>query len=511
MISQKYKTFYLGTAKKQLKKLSSLLLSLEKNPEGGILIENIFRLVHSMKGAAATMAYKKTVTFLHALEDVVEAAYHKQLSIDQSTIDLLFKTTESLEKNLKSIAKSNKEINLSKETRDLKNCCKHKTSKQIVKRTKSIVDDVHLDVEISVAPNKLNTLQNYLDDLLINVMKSKALAQKEGDAEMLSMAVSTDTIVNNLRRELERLRIVPLSDVLSSLPYLVRSIAKNENKQVELNIKDNDLSLDKSILDQLVEILIQLLKNAVAHGIQEGQRNGRVDLEANLLNDQMQIIVKDNGQGVKWQEILDKAIKKKVISRAKSKKMTLAQIKELIFMPGISAAKASNIVSGRGMGLSLVKNKVEDLDGDINVDSSKKGTTFTITIPLPLSIFRSFNFQLGQFNMAIPLLYVNKVVKLKKLKNFYNTKTFDYKRSKYKVISLAKKLDMPDLKALAKYVALLKYKDTKLALPVYSNVNDREVVMKKSPHILKSLDYIKGVAVASDGQVILILDINNLI
>lgn len=515
MISQKYKNLYLSTSKQQLKQLSRLLLSLEKKPQGGILIENIFRLIHSMKGAAATMSYKKTVELLHAVENIIDAAYHEDLILDQKAIDLFFSIAEALKNNYESISKNDREINLKKDLDNLNIFCKKKikskkSSKSVtIKQTKNIINDLHIDAEISVSTDKLNSLQNLTDDLLVNMMKVKYLLQNTNDSKMLSLCVNTDTIVNNLRRELEKLRIVPLSDIFSSLPYLVRDMAKIENKQVDLVVNDNNLSLDKSILDELIEIIIQLIKNSIAHGITTTQKNGRIDIEASLINDRMQVTVKDNGQGINWPDLVDRAIKKKIITKPASKKLTVQEIKDLIFITGIASSQNPTISSGRGVGLSLVKEKVRALDGDISLESSKNGTIFTITIPLPLSIFRSLNFRLGDFTLTIPLSYIHEIVKLDQAKEF-NSQSYTRQKVKFKLVNLAKIFPVPKFQYLAKYIILIKFQDNNLALPIFSNIKETEIVMKRTPQVLKNLKYIKGVAVSGEGQPILILDINNL-
>ncbi|MBT7228753.1 hypothetical protein HN859_04505, partial [Candidatus Parcubacteria bacterium] len=441
MINNKYKDLYLSTYKSQLKKMADLLLALEKNTKSQNLIENIFRLIHSMKGAAATMGYKKTVHAFHAMENIIDSAYNQSLIIDEEVMDILIGSLEKFKQNIQTIQKTSKEINLQQQTTIFKNIVKKKNTKNkdgkkvIVKREKHILGSLPTVAEISVSIHKLNVIQYLLDDLMISTMENKSVIKKHGNSKMLSNCMRMDEVVNNLRREFEKLRIVPLAQIFSSLPFLVREIAKNEGKEAELIIEDNDLALDKSILDELIEILIQLLKNAVAHGISKDQKNGRINLEARLDGEMMKVIVQDNGQGIDWQKIMDQAVKHRIISKAKAKKLTVKEVKGLIFSPGISSGKSVSISSGRGVGLSLVKDKVAELKGSVEVDSvSKKGTSFTITLPLPLSIFRSIVFSFKEHALAVPLSIVEKIVKLEEVKDFKKSKFFVDNRKKYKLI-----------------------------------------------------------------------------
>jgi two-component system, chemotaxis family, sensor kinase CheA len=515
MISAKYKDLYLSNSKDQLKKLSNLMLSLEKSPQNQNLIENIFRLVHSMKGAAATMGYKKTVNLFHAIENVIDAAYNQSLVINKKTLDILFASIDAIEGNFDSIERKNKEANISKNITIFKGLLK-KVSKKVsrkapLKQQKHILGSLPTVAEISVPTEKLDKIQRLLDGLLVNTIETKNFVVDIGNPKLMSIVIESDKIVSDLRRELEKIRIVPLAQIFSSLPYLVREIARDENKKVELFINDNGLSLDKSILDELVEILIQLLKNAVAHGITTKQQKGKIILDVSLVDDRMLVSVEDNGQGINWQYILEMAIKNRITSKAASKKMTIVQIRNLIFQPGISRGAKLSTTSGRGVGLSLVRSKVQELGGDINIISKPgKGTCFKIDLPLPMSIFRSLQFKLGGFHFAVPLAYVENIIKMEKVKDFSKAKSFSHKKKKYKLFHTPKIVGLRKFEALSKYVALIKHDGGQIALPIYSNIKEDELIMKRTPQIIKSKKYIKGVAVSAHGKPVLILNVSSL-
>jgi len=514
MISAKYKDLYLSTTRDQLKKLNDLFLYLEKKPGNQNVLENIFRLVHSMKGAAATMAYKKTVELCHALENVIDAAYHQDIEINKKTIDLFFNTTAVFEKNILSIDKNNKEIDLESAIAVFRNFLKAKVktgSANIVKE-KHILGTLPTVAEITISTDKLDKIKNSLDDLLINIMEAKSIIKNSGQAKLLSIWLSADKILGDLRRDLENIRILPINQIFSTLPYLVREVARNEGKKVDFVIKDNNLSLDKAILDELVEIVIQLLKNAVAHGISKEQKSAKIVLEISLVNDSLELSVSDNGQGINWPSIMSLAIKNKLVSRALAKKMSAEEVKDLLFMPGISRGQNVSTSSGRGIGLSLVKAKVKELDGEIDVVSKLgKGSTFIIKLPLPLTVFRSLVFRRAEYVLALPLSYIDQVIKLEEVKDFSKLKFWQQGKSRFKLIDLEKSLGLPHFKALYKYVAILKYQDAKLALPIYSNISESELIMKKTPKVVKNNKHIKGVAISSQGQPTLVLDINSLV
>ena len=509
MKNKKYKDFYLETSREQLEKLSNLLLDWENNPRKKVLMEEILMLLHSLKGSSATMSYKKTNILFHTLEDVVDAVYREDLKMNQNIIDSVFDILKELKRNLSSIKKG-KELTFVKEIRLLKNILKNKeisligiNRRDINKKSSKFLSTWRNPSNVSIPVSKLNKLQDLLDDLLLSKSKIEVFNKNKEGSKTISACIGADKIINDLRREISRLSVLPIKSILSPLPYLARTIAQEEGKKIVLNIDDNKLKIDKSILDQLNSIIIQFLRNSIVHGI---QKTGVINLKIELKNNNIRIEFEDDGKGIDWQDLLEKAIKNKVINRAKAKKMTIKEIRELIFTPGISSLESINEEGGRGMGLSLVKNKVEELKGEIEVISKRnKGTKFIIELPLPLSIFRSIIFRLGEYVFGIQLTDIKKIINLKDVKDFSKTKVYSYGGKRYKVIHIKDKVNL-NIEVLAKHIVLL---NNGICIPVQGNIKENEMVIKKLSDIF-NIKYIKGVAVNSMGQVVLILDINKL-
>ncbi len=513
MIKKKYKNFYLDTNKEQLDKLSDLMLLWENNTRKKSLMEKILMLIHSLKGSSATMGYKKTNVLFHTMEDLVDSIYREDLKVTQDILDKLFLTLKSLKNNLKSIKKG-RESNLTKEINNLKKILSNKrisltsiNRRDINKKSSKFLSSWRNPSTVTIPVNKLNKLQNLLDDLLLTRYKVEILSKDKDSSKTISACVGADKIINDLRREISKLSVLPLASILSSLPYLARTISQEEGKNIVLNIDDNNLSIDKSILDELNDIFVQLLRNSILHGIQINKK-GQIDLKIRLINNLIKIEFKDNGIGINYKKILNKAIKNKIISKAKAKKMNNEEIKNLIFMPGISSLEDVTKEGGRGVGLSLVKNKIKELKGNIKVISSrKKGTSFIIELPLPLSIFRSLIFRLGDYVFGIQLNNIKKVINIKNIKDFSKVKTYSYKGIKYKILHIQNNVGLKNLKVLAKHIVLL---NNKLCIPILGKIDENEMVIKKMSNIFYNIKYIKGTAVNSVGQIVFILDINKL-
>lgn len=291
----KYETFYLENAEQQFKKLSAFLRTWQKNPSNFVLLADILRLIHSMKGAAAIVDDKLSVDLLHEAETSLYNILQKQSPFKQSDFVFLQNFLANLSKNLNNIKAQN------------------------------------------LAKNK-------------NFTKSKQCF---------------------------------LGEVFVFLPKLAQAIAKKEHKNINLLIKDNNLCLDRKTLDNLMNIIIPLLRNAITHGIRVGQTNAQITIHLSLLQNQLKLVLADNGQGIDWQKIINLAVKKKLINVKQSQNMPLAKAKNLLFSLGMSLSPKITKTQGRGLGLNLVKQIVDQHHGKIAVTSNKNlGTRFVITLPL---------------------------------------------------------------------------------------------------------------------------------
>ncbi len=291
----KYETFYLESAENQFKKLSAFLRTWQKNPSDFVLLADILRLIHSMKGAAAIVDDKISVDLLHEAETSLYNILQKQSLSKQS--DFIF-------------------------------------------------------------------LQNFLANLSKNFSNIKA-----------------QNLAKN--KSFKKAKQCFLSEVFVFLPQLAQAIAKKEHKNINLIIKDNNLCLDRQTVDTLMNIVIPLLRNAISHGISVGQANATITISLNLLQNQLKLVVTDNGQGIDWQKIINLAVKKKIIDLKKSQNMPLAKAKNLLFSLGMSLSPKITKTQGRGLGLNLVKQIVDQHHGKIAVTSNKNlGTRFVIILPL---------------------------------------------------------------------------------------------------------------------------------
>ena len=520
MNKEKYQDFYLETSFDQLKKMSALFLAWEKKPEDSYVLEDILNLLHAAKGAAATMDYQKTSQILHMVEDVFYAILQKSLVVTPSIINILFNFLQKLQDNFNSLANSGKEISWSAQQKIFTNALSSKASKKIKKvlPKDNLFGELNhsrsffrTPLEIVVPTHRLDKIQRIVDNLSIAKLNISGALKKTASDAVLKSCFNIDKIISDLRREVTELRLLPVNQIFTPLPRLVRQLAQEEGKKVDLILEDNNLSLDKSILDDLMDIIIQLLRNAVVHGIDQKQKNGQIIVSLELAEDQIKLTVADNGHGIDWQQVQKLSVDKKIISSKEANKMSDKQIKNLLFNNKFSTKNLVTLNSGRGVGLSLVKQRVDDLNGQIILNSSKgHGARFVISLPLTSSVFRALIFRLGDYLLAVPLSSVDKVIRLSKPESFGSKEVYTYKQVKYPLVSF-RELIGANLSLVTQNLILLKFDHQTMLLAVPQHMNEEEVVVKRQPKILQNHPHIANVAVASDGQVVLVLDLYSLI
>ncbi len=520
MNKAKYQDFYLETSRDQLKKMSALFLAWEKKPQDSYLLEDILSLLHAIKGAAATMDYQATNRVLHIVEDIFYAILHKSLEPNRNVVNILFNFLQKLEENFNNIAKSGKEISWLSSTKNLQNIFDKPTQKLVKKvlakdNTFGALNHsrsfFRTPLEVVVPTYRLDKIQSIVDNLSISKLNLSNVLSKNASASVLKACVNIDKVLGDLRREVAQLRLLPVSQIFAPLPRLVRQLAQEEGKKVDLILEDNNLSLDKAVLDDLMDIIIQLLRNAVVHGIAPEQKNGQIIVSLELVDDQIKLTVADNGHGIDWQQVIKLSVAKKIISSKEAKTLTEKEAKRLLFSNRFSTQTLVTLNSGRGVGLSLVKQRVGDLDGQIVLNSSKgHGARFIISLPLMTSVLRALIFRLGDYLLAVPLSSVDQVIRLNQLEKFNRDKFFTYKKVKYPLVSFAKIVGV-NLSLVTQNILLLKFNSQSFLLPVPQNMREEEIVIKRQPKVLRNHPSISNVALASDGQVVLLLDLYSLI
>jgi two-component system chemotaxis sensor kinase CheA len=328
-------------------------------------------------------------------------------------------------------------------------------------------------------------------------------------------------ILNDLQKAVMKIRMVPVEQLFRRFPRVVRDVAKSCGKEVELAVSGQDTDLDKSILDALAEPLAHLVRNSVDHGIESPAERinagkpaqGTVTLAAYHQGNQIVIEVSDDGRGIDRDKLVARAIERGILGQAEAAALSEQDALDLVFHPGLSTADQVTSISGRGVGMDVVRSVVERMKGAISIRTSAGlGTTFFLKVPLTLAIIKALLFRVGERMYAVPLAAVAEITRASKPE----THTVDGQD----VISLRDEfLPLVHLNGLAGqapalkkiFVVVVSLGDRKFGLVVDSLVGEEELVIKTLDDHLVATDLVSGASIRGDGTVVLILNISSVI
>ncbi|MCA1030092.1 chemotaxis protein CheA [Bacillus timonensis] len=377
---------------------------------------------------------------------------------------------------------------------------------------------------IRVNIERLDILMNLFEELVIDRGRLEQISKDLNHSELNDTVEHMSRISGDLQNIILNMRMVPIETVFNRFPRMVRQLAKDLNKKIDLQIIGAETELDRTVIDEIGDPLVHLLRNALDHGIEtpdvrksKGKHEqGTLVLKAYHSGNHVFIEIEDDGAGISKDKVLNKAINKGILTEQHASTLTDKQIFELIFASGFSTADKISDISGRGVGLDVVKNTIESLGGSISIDSIEgKGSTFSIQLPLTLSIISVMLVEVQKEKFAVPLSSIieTAIIKKEDILNAHNQKVIDFRGKVVPLVFLKDVFDVP--KAVEQdeyYSVIIVKKGVKTAgLVVDSFIGQQEVVLKALGNYLNSVFAISGATILGDGQVALIIDCNALI
>lgn len=417
------------------------------------------------------------------------------------------------------IKKAEYSVEAPKEIKDAKNKIEEKQQQKSDGSNHRQVRSIRVDIE------RLDLLMNLVSELIIIKNTMEDLSSNNTDAGMIENMEYLSRVANELHDAVMKVRMVPIEMVFNRFPRVVRDLAKNTNKQIKLNIVGADTEVDRTIIDEIGDPLIHLLRNAIDHGIElpEERLNmgkepeGTVDLIAYHDGNNVVIEVRDDGRGINYQNIVDSAVRKGLIAKDKANQLDEKDIIDLMFQPGFSTAKSVSDISGRGVGMDVVKTKIEAMGGLIEVETELgKGTRFIVRLPLTLSIIQALLVEVSSEIFAIPLSSVQEIIDipLSQVKILRGEEVIPYRGSLIPLVRLERELGVEgDDKSRDEVITLVVIKKgEKLSgLTIGNLIGQQEIVIKSLGKYLSDIKIISGATILGDGRIALILDINRLV
>lgn len=378
---------------------------------------------------------------------------------------------------------------------------------------------------IRVDIERLDSLMNLFSELLIDRVRLEQLASEVKRNDLTETVEHMARVSADLQNIVLKLRMVPVESVFNRFPRMVRDVAKSLDKKVDLVITGAETELDRTVIDEIGDPLVHLIRNAVDHGLESVQERlaagkpetGTVHLRAYHSGNHVFIEIEEDGKGINHAKVLEIAVKRGIVSADEAKKLSEDEINMLIFAPGFSTADKVSDLSGRGVGLDVVKSKISSLGGHVSVQSKPgSGTKFAIQLPLTLSIIAAMLVKLGSEKYAFPLSSIVEtgVIKREDIKSLHGSYVIDYRNSIIPVVSLATVVDSPDYRDADEKdteMLVIRKGDRLAAVLVDEFIGQSEIVLKPLGKYLSNLDIVSGATILGDGQVALIVDPNALI
>jgi two-component system, chemotaxis family, sensor kinase CheA len=391
-------------------------------------------------------------------------------------------------------------------------------------KSKSLASKHTSNKTIRVNIERLDILMNQFEELVIDRGRLEQISKELDHQELDETVERMSRITGDLQNIILNMRMVPVETVFNRFPKMVRQLARDLNKKIILDIQGADTELDRTVIDEIGDPLVHLLRNALDHGIESPEirkqngknEEGTVLLKAFHSGNHVFIEIKDDGAGINRHKVLNKALTNGVITSQASGNLTDRQVYELIFASGFSTADKISEVSGRGVGLDVVKNTIESLGGSVTIDSIEgEGSIFLIQLPLTLTIISVMLIGIQKEKYGIPLSSIIETAIINKsdIMNAHNQKVIDYRGKVLPLLFLKDLFEVPVYDEEDEfYSVVIVRKGEKMAgLVVDSFIGQQEIVLKSLGNYLTTAFAISGATILGDGQVALIIDCNALI
>ncbi len=396
-----------------------------------------------------------------------------------------------------------------------KNDKKPGTGKPIVNRT------VRVDIE------KLDTLMNLVSELIIaknSLVSASATVEGNANSEVNDQIEYLESVTTSLHESVMKVRMVPIESVVTKFPRMIRDLSKKLDKKMELYMSGEETELDRTVVDEIGDPLMHLLRNSADHGLESAEVRkergkpevGSIFLDAYQDGNNVVIEVRDDGNGIDTESVKNKGIERGIITPEQAEIMTEKEIIDLLFNAGFSTAKTVSDVSGRGVGLDVVKSKIEALSGEVEVKTKLgEGSTWIIRLPLTLAIIQALMVVIGDEKYAISLGSIQTLedIPASDVKLVQNKEVIHLRDIVIPLIRMTEILDIESTKDPNEnlVVVIVKKGDKYAGLVVDELIGQQEIVIKSMGKYINKCKIISGATILGDGEVALILDANALI
>lgn len=394
---------------------------------------------------------------------------------------------------------------------------KNKKDGDIAKKAAVIGKTVRVDID------RLDNLMNLVSELIIIKTRMDELSQFSDKENMTDTIEYLERITTNIHDAVMKVRMVPIERVFNRFPRMVRDLSKELEKEINLQMSGKETEVDRTVIDEIGEPLIHIIRNSIDHGIETPEerikhgkkKEGTIILKAYANGNNVIIEAIDDGKGLDANIIREQAVTNGIVSKQEAELLTEEEAIALLFTPGFSTSKEVSDVSGRGVGLDVVKSKIESISGTMEIESQiDKGTKFSIRLPLTLAIIQVLLIRLSDGIYAIPLSSITEIIKVKKedIKSIHDQDVVLYRGKTIPIIELRRIVEIDGLEESDEYITVVVRKGEKqAALLVDGLIGQQEIVIKPLGKYLSDIKYLAGATILGNGNISLILDVNSLL
>jgi len=560
---QEYREIFLAEALENYTEINRLLTILEKNILDTKTIQALFRITHTLKGNATGMGYEKIAELAHVMEDFFGEVREGRIELGNDIFSSVFKSADVLGELIDSIKNpkdvkyrgiktklevfvKNAKLNVSKEEKsavpapgaetflseelstDVGKSESNIAAEEDEKESEADSTNVSFSDLVQVPVKKLDNLLNLVGELVIE--RDRIIANSIGTHSSNEYS-RLNRISSDLQYSVMDVRLVQVGFLFNKFHRIVRDASSKEGKRVNLKLEGTETEIDRNILQVISDSLIHLIRNSVGHGVetpdvrkQKGKiEEGTVTLSASSESDTVFIKIKDDGAGIDPQRIKQKAIEKGVISVQDANQMSDRDLTMLIFEPGFSTMDHVTAISGRGVGMDVVKKALDSIGGTVQVDSMiGEGSIFTLSLPSSMAVKSTLLFDLDSQTYAIPLSYTESVISIYKsdIHQAANGLISVHLGNTIHIVFLSDLFSQSQGKAKQKYASFDKlHPEHKLEIVVVSLngkrigfivdklLQQKEIVEKPLRKPFDTISFLSGVTILGNGNVCLALSI----
>ncbi len=572
---------FITESEESLDTIDPLFVELEARGEDKEIINEIFRSMHTIKGAAGFLGFQQIVDVAHRSESILKKLREGEIALSTPLMNAVLKSVDMIRLLLQHIKLKD---GVTEETSplllELENALNNARTGVVppdesaayredtifeaadsnetagqpiieeIQKEIEVLTYEHVDTEqaspvektVSAAPvresiqtlrvdtDKIDKVMNLTGEVvlvrnrLLNIVHYLSLTYPDDSyIDNLYETVSfLDLVTSDMQLSVMRMRMQPIKKVFGKFPRLVRDIANSLGKEVDLRISGEDTEVDKSVIEQIGDPLIHIIRNAIDHGIESKEdraaknkpEKGVISIDAYQKGNQIVIVVTDDGKGIDIGKVKKKAFEKGLITDEDISRMTDESAINLIFLPGFSTQDVATELSGRGVGMDVVKTNISKLNGYVEVTTKKDaGSSFVISIPLTLAIIETLMVRAAGARYAIPLTPVEEITRIssKDVYEVIGRKVVNIRERVYPIYSLSDVLgSRRSLNEEFKYAMIVSIGNTQFCLAVDELLGQEEVVIKTIEGIDTASSYILGATITGDGKVVLILDLANI-